>query len=121
MEKNLNIPTQKEVIEVPKDETANAIIVDLQIKTWLEITKDETKKKNLKDPNGRVLEIKYDANGIIRHDIFPIPEKVTTASRYGRYLIKYNIENDLDFKPSIGDKIKVFFDGESRSNILIAK
>lgn len=121
MVEELNIPTQKDLIKIPKDESANAVIIELKIKTWSEITKDETKKKNLTDPNGKVLEIKYDAAGIIRHDIFPIPERITTSSRYGRFCIKYNIDNYDGFRPSIGMKIKVFFDGDGRSSILIAK
>lgn len=120
-EKNLDIPSQKDLIEIPKDETSDATIVDLTLKTWAEITKDEEKKKKLQDPNGKVLEIKYDAKGFIRQDVFPIPEKVTTASKYGRFLIKYNTANEPDFKPTIGMQIKVLFDGEGKTNIIIAK
>lgn len=115
------LPKQKDLKKVPKDETVDAIIVDLQIKTWEEITKDETKRKNLQTPKGELLEITYDAQGFIRRETFPLNKILTTNSKYGKFCEKYNKDDDENFEPKVGMQIKVLFDSKGSSNILIAK
>lgn len=110
----LNIPKQEDLRVIPKDETLDAVVLELEVKTWYELTKDETKKKNLKDPEGKVLKMLYEAKGFKRFESFPFTENPTTASRYGRYIVKYG-----DF--AVGQKIKAQFDSEGNSSIILAK
>ena len=63
--------------------------------------------------------IKYDVNGLIRHDKIPFSENSTTQSKYGKFLTKYNKDNKPDFKPFVGMEIKVLFNGLGHSEILI--
>lgn len=122
MEKDLtNLPTRKDLKVIPKDETKDAVIVDLEISTWGEITKDEEKKKKLKNPDDKVLLIKYDVDGLIRRDMLPIRDNPTTSSKYGRFIVKYDTENNPEFKPIVGMKVKVLFDADGNSDILLAK
>ena len=121
MEKELNIPTRKDLKEIPTEVEIDAVIIDLLKTTWADITKDPEKKVNLTNPTGEVLIIKYEAGGFIRQDIFPLSSNPTTKSKYGRYIVQYDTKNNPDFKPSVGDKIKVFFDAEGKSDIVLAK
>jgi len=113
MEK-LNIPKKKDLKVIPKDEVVTAVVINLESKTWFEFTKDETKKLNLKNPDGKLLVVKYDCNGFIRSDIFPYSENTTDSSKYGKYIEKYG-----DFE--IGQKVKVYFDSEGKSDISLPK
>ncbi len=108
-----NIPKKEDLMVIPKDETLEATIVDLEVKTWLDITQDQTKRTNLRDPEGTVLVVKYDAAGLIRQDIFPFSKNPTTTSRYGRFIEKYG-----DFK--ISQTIKVQFNEDGNSDIIIS-
>lgn len=112
-QKELKIPTEKDLRAIPQDETVKAIVIDIQPSTWEEITIDEEKKKKLKNPTGNVLRVKYEANGFIREDIFPYTENPTTTSKYGRYIEKYG-----DF--ALAQEVKVFFDEEGHSEIILA-
>jgi len=114
MTNKLNIPKQTDLKVIPKDATVDAVVVDLEVRTWIEITKDEEKKKNLRDPEGKVLCLKYDAAGFLRNEIFPFSENPTNTSRYGRYITKYG---DFELKQTI----KVLFDDEGKSNIILGK
>ena len=120
-EEKLNLPGTQDLKAIPKDETIDAIVIELEIKTWKEITQNEDKRKNLRNPDGQVLLVKYDADGLIRQDIFPFSEKPTTNSRYGRFLLKYAADNNSNFKPYVGMKIKVLFDEAGNSDIIIKK
>lgn len=110
----LNIPKQEDLKVIPKDETLSAIVLELEVKTWTDITKDELKKSKLKDPQGKVLIMSYEAAGFKRGAIFPFTDNPTTSSRYGRYIVKYG-----DFK--VGQEIKVQFDAEGDSEVILAK
>lgn len=114
MTEKINIPKAKDLKVIPKDETLDAIVVDLEVKTWSELTKDPEKRKNLREPEGTVLIVKYDAAGFIRTDNFPFTENPTTTSRYGKYIEKYG-----EFE--VGQKVKVLFDEDGRSDILLPK
>jgi len=115
----MELPKAKDIKQIPKDETSKAIIVDLELTTWKAITKDEVKKKTASDDP--VLKIIYDANGFIRNDVFGLPAILTNASKYGRFVEKYNVDDNPDFEPKVGMEIKVLFDSEGKSNIIIAK
>ncbi len=114
MTNELNIPKKDDLKVIPKDEILEAIVLELEVKTWYELTKDETKKKNLKTPDGKVLKMLYEADGFKRYESFPFTEKPTTASRYGRFIVKYG-----DF--AVGQKVKAQFDDEGKSSIILAK
>lgn len=113
-QQELNIPKLQDLKVIPKDETLDAVVIDLDVQTWEQLTKDNEKKKNLRDPDGKVLIVKYDAAGFIRSDNFPFTENPTNTSRYGRFIEKYG-----DFK--VGQKIKVLFDEDGKSDILLPK
>ncbi len=111
----LNIPKQKDLKVIPKDTIVDAVVIDLEETTWKDLTKDATKAKNLKNPDGCVLIVRYDAQGFIRNDTFPFElGQTTSTSRFGRYCEKYG-----DF--TIGQKIKVQFDEEGKSEIVLPK
>lgn len=110
----LNIPKQIDLKAIPKDDIIEGIIINLEVKTWNDITKDETKRKNLKNPDGKVLFVKYEVDELIRENKFPFTEKPTTNSKYGRFIIKYG-----DF--AIGQKIKIQFDSDGYTEIIVAK
>ena len=71
----LDIPKKGDLKAIPRDEIIDGAIIDLKVKTWGEITKNEEKKKSLKDPDGKVLLVKYEVNGLLRNDIFPFTDK----------------------------------------------
>jgi len=117
----LDLPKAKDLKAIPKDTILEGVIIDLEIKTWLELTKNEEKKKNLKNPDGKVLCIKYEVVGLLRNETIPISDNPTTNSRYGRFILKYNIDDDKNFMPTVGMKIKVMFDSEGKSEIILKK
>ena len=88
----ITLPKQKDVKQIPKDESSEAIIVNLELTTWKELTTDVEKKKTASEDE--VLKITYDAKGFIRNDVFGLPKVLTNASKYGRFLEKYNKAND---------------------------
>ena len=118
MEK-LELPQAKDLNQIPKDETSKAIIIDLVLTTWKEMTQDPVKKATASDEP--VLKIIYEAKGFKRNQAFGLPAFLTNASKYGRFIEKYNVKEDPEFQPTVGMVIKVFFDGEGKSNIIIAK
>ena len=119
--KTIGLPKFRDLKVIPKDETVEAVIIDLVLKTWQDITKDEEKKKKLKNPEDQVLIVKYDAGGFIRNETFPLSDNPTTSSRYGRFCLKYNPDGDSEWEPYIGMQIKVLFDDEGQSSILLKK
>lgn len=121
MEKKLDLPKQKDLKVIPKDETLDAIVIDITETNWFELTKNEEKRLNLKNPKGKVLIIKYDAKGFIRSDNIPLNDSPTTQSRYGRFITKYNLNNDPEFIPYVGMQIKVLFDEKGNSEIILSK
>ena len=123
-ENNLDIPTQADLLKVPKDTTTDAVVIDLEVKTLLEVTKDETKKKNLKNPEQKMLKVRYESAGFRREDSFFLQEpdkQLTDGSKYGRLMTKYNLDNDPTFKPFVGMKVKVLWDDKGHSEIMLAK
>lgn len=110
----LDIPKKEDLKVIPKDEILQGVVLELDVKTWYELTKDETKKKNLKDPDGKVLKVFYEVDGFKRNESFPFTDNPTTTSRYGRFIVKYG-----NF--AVGQTIKVQFDDEGKSTIIIAK
>ena len=114
MTNELNIPKEKDLKVIPKDKTLDGVVLELEVKTWDELTKDDTKRKNLKNPDGKVLRVLYEVAGFKRNESYPFTDNPTTTSRYGRYIVKYG-----DF--TIGQVIKVQFDGEGDSSVIIAK
>ena len=115
----IKLPQAKDIKKIPKDETSEAIIVNLEVTTWKELTVDPEKKKTASEDE--VLKITYDAKGFIRNEAFGLPTMLTNASKYGRFIEKYNKADDSEFQPFIGMKIKVLFIGEGKTNILIAE
>jgi len=115
----MELPKAKDIKQIPKDVTAKAIIIDLELTTWKDLTKDEERKKTASEKPA--LKITYDASGFIRHDVFGLPDTLTNASNYGRFVEKYNIDEDPEFEPKVGMEIKVLFDSDGNSDIIIAK
>ena len=114
MTNELNIPKEKDLKVIPKDKTLDGVVLALEVKTWNELTKDDDKRKKLKNPDGKVLRVLYEVSGFKRNESFPFTDNPTTSSRYGRYIVKYG-----DY--TIGQVIKVQFDGEGDSLIILAK
>ncbi len=110
----LNIPKEKDLKVIPKDKTLDGVVLELDVKTWNELTKDENKRKTLKNPDGEVLRVLYEVEGFKRTESFPFTSNPTTSSRYGRYIVKYG-----DF--AVGQVIKIQFDGTGDSSVIIAK
>jgi len=107
------LPTKNDVREVPKNDVIEAIVIDIQVKTWKElISKDKIDKFD--NPEEEQIIVKYDAKGFIREEKFKNEANPTTTSKTGRYLVRYE-----EFK--IGQKVKVDFDNEGKSTILLAK
>lgn len=110
---NLNLPTKENLRQVPKDEIVDATVINLEVKTWRDfISADKLEKFD--NPDEKLIFVKYDYNGFIREEKFAYHETPTTTSRLGRYLVKYD-------KFEIGSQIKVQFDEEGKSNIVLAK
>jgi len=108
------IPEVKDLKELPKDVILPAVIIGVDIKTWREILSPESLAKF--DENSvdqpQVI-VTYESQGYRRDDKFTYYEQPSTGSKLGRYMVKY------DKFPEIGDEIKVQFDDEGRSNIVI--
>jgi len=108
------IPEVKDLKELPKDVILPAVIIGVDIKTWREILSPESLAKfdenSIDQPQ---VIITYECQGYRRDDKFTYYEQPSTRSKLGRYMVKY------DKFPEIGDEIKVQFDDEGRSNIVI--
>ena len=113
---NRKIPTKEDIVETPRNKTIEAVITNVDIKTWEEIITDPVKLKKFDNPIAEQLIIYYEnaAEGIKGKENYSFFEKPTDASKLGRFLKVYN-------RAEIGVKIQVYFDIEGKSEILIAK
>lgn len=107
------LPTIKDVREVPKNDVVDAAVIDIKVKTWRDIISAE-KIDKFDNPDEEQIIVKYEAAGFIREEKFRNDKNPTTTSRTGRYLVRYS-----EFK--IGQIIKVDFDNDGKSSILLAK
>ncbi len=109
------MPTKKDLREVPMDCKEDGIIVNVETKTWREMLKPESLEK-FKEENRDDLQIilTYDVKGFLRTEKFYYTKEPTNTSRLGRYLIKYE-------EIKVGTKIRVDFDEEGKSNIILGK
>lgn len=108
-----NLPTKNDVREVPRNDVVDATVIDIQVKTWRDIiSKDKIDKFD--NPEEEQIIVKYDAQGFVREEKFRNDTNPTTTSKTGRYLVRYD-----EFK--VGQTIKVDFDNEGKSSILLAK
>jgi len=114
--KEYKIPTMDDLKEIPKDCIQEGIVIDVDIKTWRELLNPEALEKFKEENRDQTqVVITYEVSEIKRDDKLGYYEKPATNSKLGRYMIKYN-----KF-PQAGDKIKIQFDGEGYTNILLAK
>ena len=111
---NVKLPTKADVKTLPKNQTLDAVIIDVEIKTWREIIADNTKLLKFENPDQQMIVVKYDVQGIILSETFPYNENPSDRSKLGRFLNRYE---DIQ----VGNKILVDFDAESKANILLAK
>jgi len=111
---NKTIPSKEDLRKVPANETVEATIVDVDVKSWRELIENPDTLAKFKDPEALQLIVKYDAKGFIREEKFFYSEKPTTTSKLGRFLLRYDT-------PEVAKKIMVDFDSEGKSEILLAK
>ena len=111
----LQIPTKKDLRKVPMDCKEDGVIVNVETKTWREILKPESLEK-FKEENRDDLQIilTYDVKGFLRTEKFYYTEKTPSTTRLGRYLSKYD-------EIKVGSKVRVDFDDEGRSSIILGK
>ena len=110
------IPTLEDLKKVPADEIVEAVIIDVKLHTWREKVKDiENTKFKEEDYDKEIVTIKFDYNGFIRDETYYFSEEPTTTSQLGRFMVKYGEY------PKIGAKVKVFFDEDSKSKIVVKK
>jgi len=106
------IPTKDDLKQIPADEVVDAVVIEITIQTWKErLTADKLSKFKEEDHDKPQVFVKYDCSGIIRDDALNYSEQPTTNSHLGKYMLKY------DNFPTVGDKIKVDFDKDSKAKI----
>ncbi len=110
----IKLPGKEDLREVPKDTKEDGIVIDVSIKSWKEIITDPEKLTRFKNPDALQVIVKYDVKGFIREEKFNYDEKPTTTSMLGRYIVKYDT-------PTVGQKIRVDFDEDGHSSIILAK
>ena len=110
------IPSVKDLKEIPRDVILPAVVLGVDIKTWREILPEESLKKFDEDSRDQPqVVVTYECEGYRRDDKFSYYETPSTGSKLGRYMVKY------DKFPQVADTIKVQFDDEGRSTIIIKK
>jgi len=110
------IPSVKDLKELPKDVILPAVVIGVDIKTWREILSPESLDKFDEESRDQAqVIVTYECQGYRRDDKFSYYEQPSTGSKLGRYMVKY------DKFPQVADEIKVQFDDEGRSTIVIKK
>lgn len=111
-----NIPVRNDVIETPKDQTYDGTITKITVTTWREHLKDRPEsleKFAEKDRDKKIIYIEYTtAAGLLGNQTIRYYAKPSDRSVLGKFLIKYN-------QLLIGTPVKVHFDGEGNSSILV--
>ena len=113
IKQSYTIPSKEDLKEVPKNKAIEAIVLSVEVKTWREIISPE-KIDKFDNPNEPQIIITFEADGIKRNEKYKFEEKPFTTSKLGRYIVRYD-------KPTVGQKITVDFDGDGKSEILLAK
>lgn len=109
-------PTMQDLRKVPTDEIVETTIIEVTLQTWRDKVKDIEKTKfKEEDYDKEIVTVKFDYDGFIRDETYYFSENPTTTSQLGRYMVKY------DKFPEVGDKIKVFFDQDGKTKVVVAK
>jgi len=113
MEK-LNIK-KSDVVESPKDELLNGVIIEANKTTWAEIISPD-KIMKFEEPNKAIVQVKYEVEFNGTHfkgeDTFAYYDKPMSNSKLGQYLLKYD-----SFEP--GTKVKVLYDVQGFGKIKV--
>lgn len=109
-----NIPKMEDLKQVPVDAIVEAKIIEIKIWTWRDKIKNiENTKFKESDYDKEIVTIKYNCDEIIRDETYLFFEKPMTTSQLGRFMVKY------DKFPEVDQIIKVHFDSESKTKIVI--
>jgi hypothetical protein len=113
-EKKLDEYSREDVVERPKNETREGVVVDVEMTTAKAIFGDNLLPKQY--PDRRMINVTYEIaelglRGSKALTFFP-PGSVPSNSGLGRFLKRYG-----SLKP--GTLVKVDFDGEGKYNLLV--
>jgi len=104
---------KKCVVESPKDEILEGVIVDVIKTKWSEFI-DPTKINKFDNPEEEIVKVKYETlyknNHLKGEESFKYYPAPMANSNLGKFLMKYN-------NIAVGVKIKVIFDGKGVSSI----
>jgi hypothetical protein len=115
MIQSYNLPTKKDVKELPRDTEVEVLIYNYDIKPWNEIIKIQEKLDKFDNPDQLQMILYYENKelNIKASENFPFFENPTSNTKLGKFLLKYSeikLPMTVKIKYDKGGKGKIVID-----------